>query len=222
MIRLTPYPSDYEILSLYKTLLRLSPKEKTTRTLLATLQRLLSSPSNSPHLLPIASLIRLASTLEQLRTRTQSKDEELNSDLQSLLGMLDEFSRTQSNFDAYATEIRKKSLRWSPVHKSEAFWRANANKIIAENEGEFLKLYVEILGKGWEDRKEVLAVACHDVGELVKYCPEERRGMERKGLKVRLMAMMADGDPGVRFAALHAVSQWVGYEPGETTAKSKR
>lgn len=157
-----------------------------------------------------------------MKTRTQSKDEELNADLNSLLAILDDFTRTQSNFDAYATEIRKRSLRWSPAHKSEAFWRTNAKEIITHNDGEFLKLYIEILGKGWDDKKEVLAVACHDVGELVKQCPEERKGMERKGLKIRLMAMMADGDPAVRFEALHAVSQWVGYEPGETSSKSRR
>ena len=33
-----------------------------------------------------------------------------------------------SSFDEYVTEVKSGRLQWSPVHKSEKFWRENAEK----------------------------------------------------------------------------------------------
>jgi len=72
-------------------------------------------------------------------------------------------------------------------------------------------MLVEILGKEWEDDKVVLAVACNDVGCLVKEAPEKRREMERLGVKGRVMALMGDKDEAVRWESLRAVGEWLRY-----------
>ena len=43
-----------------------------------------------------------------------------------------------SSFDEYSTEVKSGRLEWSPVHKSERFWRENA-AILNEKNYELLK-----------------------------------------------------------------------------------
>ena len=49
---------------------------------------------------------------------------------------------------------------------------------------------------------------------LVKACPEKRAQLERAGLKARVMALMQDGDEGVRWESLRAVGEWLRYNVG--------
>ena len=42
------------------------------------------------------------------------------------------------------TELRSGRLEWSPVHRSEKFWRENAYKL-NENKYEMLKILVHLL-----------------------------------------------------------------------------
>ena len=38
-----------------------------------------------------------------------------------------------SSFDEYTTEVKSGRLEWSPVHKSERFWRENAARLNEKN-----------------------------------------------------------------------------------------
>ena len=96
-------PSDHEIIQLYAQLVRLSPKEKTTRLLLATLHNLFSSNRNT--LLPVAAFVRLPALLSNLSGRHLT-DEDLLEDLKTLSDMLDEYTKTQTTFDQYAAELQ--------------------------------------------------------------------------------------------------------------------
>ena len=49
-----------------------------------------------------------------------------------------------SSFDEYCTEIRSGRLQWSPVHKSEKFWRENAQRF---NEKNFELIKFEVVFK---------------------------------------------------------------------------
>jgi len=204
---LTPL-RNYEIIQLYTHLLRLSPKEKTTRLLLATLYNLCSS--NRTTLLPIAVFLRLPALLVNLTGRHLT-DPDLLEDLNALSSMLEEYTKTQTTFDEYAAEVQSGHLRWSPPHKNPTFWKDNARRIVEESNGALPKKLVEILSKSWDNDKQVLAIACNDVGHLVKEVPERRGQLERLGLKTRVMELMVDSDESVRWESLHAVGEWLRY-----------
>jgi len=189
-------------------LLRLSPKEKTTRLLLSTLSNLLSS--NQRTLLPAAVLARLPALLTNIQGRHLT-DPDAVEDLKSLIDMLDDYTKTQTTFDEYAAELQSGHLRWSPPHRNPTFWRDNARRILEENKGELPRKLAEIMAKGWESDKQVLAIACNDVACLVKEVPEKRAMLEKLGLKGRVMELMGEADETVRWESLRAVGEWLRY-----------
>ena len=201
---------EQEIIPLYTQLLRLSPKEKTTRLLLSTLLNLLSAPSNKSTLLPAATIARLPTLLANLKGRHLT-DPDLLDDLTSLTDMLTEYTSSQTTFDEYAAEVQSGRLRWSPPHRSQDFWHENARKILEDDGGALPKKLREIMGKSWEDEKQVLAIACNDVGWLVKEAPDRRQVLEKLGIKGRVMELMTDKDEGVRWESLRAVGEWLRY-----------
>nr|KMM71588.1 vacuolar ATP synthase subunit H [Coccidioides posadasii RMSCC 3488] len=200
--------SDHEIIALYAHLLRISPKEKTTRLLVYTLLNILST--NKTSLLPMAVFVGLPSLLTTMGAR-HYVDEDLLEAMQSLSDMLEEYTKTQTTFDTYAAEVMSGHLRWSPPHKNTTFWRENARRILDEERGQLPKKLAEILSKSWETDKQVLAIACHDVGCLVREVPERRHQLEKLGLKARVMELMADRDESVRWESLRAVGEWLRY-----------
>lgn len=200
--------SEYDIIPLYAQLLKLSPKEKTTRLLISTLYNLLSS--NRDILLPTAVLARLPSLLQNITGRHLS-DPDLLEDLQNLTDMLDEYTKTQTTFDEYAAEVNSGHLRWSPPHRSPTFWAEHARRILEHEKGALPKKIAEIMSKPWDQDKQVLAVACNDVGCLVKEVPEKRYQLEKLGLKTRVMELMQEPNEAVRWESLNALSGWLRY-----------
>jgi V-type H+-transporting ATPase subunit H len=199
---------EHDIVPLYTQLLRVSPKEKTTRLLLGTLNNLLSY--NKTTLMPAALPARLPSVLTNLKGRHLT-DPDLLEDLESLTNMVEEYTKTQTTFDEYAAEVNSGHLRWSPPHKNEAFWRENAARIIDEEKGTLCRKLAEILEKEWQNDKQVLAIGCNDVANLVKVCPEKRTQLEKLGLKTRVMSLMQDDNETVRWESLRAVGEWLRY-----------
>ncbi|KAF2856113.1 vacuolar ATP synthase-like protein subunit H [Plenodomus tracheiphilus IPT5] len=199
---------EHDVVILYTQLLKVSPKEKTTRLLLSTLVNLLTA--NRSTLLPTAVLARLPSLLSSLKSRHLT-DEDALEDLQSLNDLLEEYTKTQTTFDEYAAEIQSGHLRWSPPHRNPDFWRENARRILEDNKGELPRKLAEILSKSWETDKQVLAIGCNDVACLVKEVPEKRQQLEKLGLKARVMALMQEADESVRWESLRAVGEWLRY-----------
>ncbi|KAF1924477.1 vacuolar ATP synthase subunit H [Didymella exigua CBS 183.55] len=199
---------EHDIVLLYTGLLRVSPKEKTTRLLLSTLVNLLTT--NRQTLLPTAVLARLPALLNSLKSRHLT-DEDALEDLKSLTDTLEEYTKTQTTFDEYAAELQSGHLRWSPPHRNPTFWRDNARRILDENKGELPKKLADILSKSWENDKQVLAIGCNDVACLVKEVPEKRQQLEKLGLKARVMELMQEADESVRWESLRAVGEWLRY-----------
>lgn len=199
---------EYDIVVLYVHLLRLSPKEKTTRLILSTLYNLLEK--NQRSLLPTAVLARLPSLLENITSRHMT-DTDLLEDMQSLKDMLDEYTKTKTTFDEYVAEVQAGHLRWSPPHRSSVFWAENARKILDYENGEITRKLAEIMSKPWDNDKQVLAIACNDVGCLVKEVPERRFQLEKVGLKRRVMELMQSEDENVRWESLRALGCWLKY-----------
>jgi len=193
---------------LYTQLLRLSPKEKTTRLLLSTLLNLLSA--NRSSLLPTAVFARLPALLQNLSGR-QFSDPDLQDDLGALRAMLDEYTATKTNFDEYVAELQTGHLRWSPPHRSATFWAENARRILDHDGGALPRRLAEIMAKPWDQDKAVLAIACNDVGALVREVPEKRAQLEKLGLKTRVMELMGEADENVRWESLRALGSWLKY-----------
>lgn len=200
--------SEYDIILLYAQLLRLSPKEKTTRLLVSTLDNLLRA--NPKTLMPQAVLVRLPPLLQNLSSRHLT-DPDLQEDLASLKDMLEEYTKTKTTFDEYVAEVQSGHLRWSPPHRNTVFWAENARKIIDYENGELLKKMAEIMSKPWDNDKAVLAIACNDVGNLVREVPEKRGTLEKLGLKTRVMQLMGEADENVRWESLRALGGWLKY-----------
>lgn len=195
------------MIPLFTQLLRLSSKEKTARVIISSLYNLLST--NKSTLLPAAVLARLPALLENIRGRFS--DEDLKGDLTNLSEMLDEYTKTQTTFDEYAAEVNSGHLRWSPPHRNATFWAENARRILDHEKGELPRKLADIMSKKWENDKQVLAIACNDVGMLVKEVPEKRSQLEKLGLKTRVMELMADPNESVRWESLNALSGWLRY-----------
>lgn len=196
------------MIPLFTQLLRVSPKEKTTRLLVSTLRNLITP--NPRSLLPAAALARLPTLLSTLTSRKYA-DEDLVEDLTSLSEMLEEHAKTQTTFDEYAAEVDAGHLRWSPPHRSAVFWAENARRILEFENGHLPKKLAEIMAKPWDNDKQVLAIACNDIGWLVKEVPEKRQQLERLGLKTRIMELMAEPEESVRWESLRAVGEWLRY-----------
>ncbi|KAI0025320.1 ARM repeat-containing protein [Xylariomycetidae sp. FL0641] len=199
---------EYDIVLLYTQLLRLSPKEKTTRLLLSTLNNLLSA--NPSTLLPAAVLARLPALLQNVSGRHLT-DPDLQEDLERLKEMLEEYQKTKTTFDEYVAEVQSGHLRWSPPHRHQVFWTENARKILEFENGEIPRKLADIMKKPWENDKAVLAIACNDVGCLVREVPEKRHQLEKLGLKTRIMELMQDSDENVRWESLRALGGWLKY-----------
>ncbi|KAI1322031.1 armadillo-type protein [Xylariaceae sp. FL0255] len=199
---------EYDIILLYTQLLRLSPKEKTTRLILSTLHNLLNE--NPTTLLPAAVLARLPAVLQNVGGRHMT-DPDLQEDLDKLKEMLEEYQKTKTTFDEYVAEVQSGHLRWSPPHRHQVFWAENARKILEFENGEILRKMADIMKKPWENDKAVLAIACNDVGCLVKEVPEKRHQLEKLGLKARIMELMQDSDENVRWESLRALGGWLKY-----------
>lgn len=195
-------------MSLYTKLLRISPKEKTTRLLVSTLFNLLSKNQNT--LLPIAVLARLPALLQNLTGR-QFTDPDLKEDLDNLQSLLEEYTKTKTTFDEYVGEVNSGHLRWSPPHRNSVFWAENARKILEFENGEVVRKIAQIMAKPWENDKAVLAIGCNDIGWLVKEVPEKRSQLEKLGLKTRIMELMAEADENVRWESLRALGGWLQY-----------
>ena len=193
---------------LYTQLLRLSPKEKTTRLIVSTIYTLLEK--NQQSLLPTAMLARLPSLLQNISSR-QMSDPDLQEDLQNLKEMLDEYAKTKTTFDEYVAEVQSGHLRWSPPHRSQVFWAENARKILEFENGAIPRKLAEIMQQPWDNDKQVLAIACNDVGALVKEVPEKRHQLEKVGLKSRVMELMSEADENVRWESLRALGGWLKY-----------
>lgn len=138
-------------------------------------------------------------------------DPDLQEDLDKLKEALEEYTANKTTLDEYVAEVRSGHLRWSPPHRNATFWAENARKILEFETGEIPRKLAEIMKKPWESDKAVLAIACNDVGALVKEVPEKRFQLEKLGLKTRIMELMQDADENVRWESLKALGGWLKY-----------
>lgn len=110
-------------------------KEKVIRIILATFRNLLEKIEDREIVREAALQMVQCKTLKALELMDAKKfdDPDLQEDIEFLSERLHASVQDLSSFDEYCTELRSGRLQWSPVHKSEKFWRENAQRFNEKN-----------------------------------------------------------------------------------------
>jgi len=102
-----------------------SVKEKVTRIVVAVFRNLIEKPEDEQVCKEHSIAMVQSKVLKHLDILQQRKfeDEDIQADIVYLSEKLMASIVDLSSFDEYASEIKLGRLEWSPVHKSERFWR---------------------------------------------------------------------------------------------------
>lgn len=187
-------------------LMRVTRKEKVVRMCLATLANLLTVPGDEAKAKNAQAMISYkVLAFVSLRVENDTfEDEDVEADTKLIKERLDLVYEEMSSFDEYASEISSGMLEWSPVHKSERFWRENAARL-NEDRHKLLKILIQLLETSTDPT--VLAVAAHDCGEYVRHYPRGKAVIDTLGGKKYIMKHMQNEDSAVRYEALIAVQK---------------
>ncbi|CAN6652887.1 V-type proton ATPase subunit H [Trichomonascus vanleenenianus] len=197
--------TKYEMAPILMEITKNSVKEKIIRVALATLV-------NTIKLAPKTAIPSLLSysTLPLVKTLSERKwaDEELIADLETLQTTLQDAFDSMTTFDEYKHEIEGRKLRWTPPHRSELFWKQNIWRF-KEVDYKMVKLLSSIVAESTDNIS--LAVACSDINHVIEELPEAMRVLEKQGAKIKVMELMNNSDPEVRYEALKATQAFISH-----------
>ncbi|XP_064652704.1 V-type proton ATPase subunit H-like isoform X2 [Lineus longissimus] len=198
--------TEYNVIPILSDILSESAREKVTRIILATFRNMLENPTVPDIIQDYALAMVQCKVLKQLQLLESRKfdDPDIADDITFLHEFLQTSVQNLSSFDEYSTEIKSGRLEWSPVHKSERFWRENAGRLNEKNY-ELLKILIRLLESNRDPL--ILSVAAHDIGEYVRHYPRGKHVIEHLGGKQLVMKMLSHEDPNVRYEALLAVQK---------------
>lgn len=174
-------------------------KEKVVRLAIASLRNVLDKAENNNEMID-AGFVRMLAILSNKKWG----DDDIVEDLKVLSEALAKNMVVLSSFDMYKKEIATGQLTWSPVHKSEKFWRENATRF-EENDYQLLSAIRHILQTS--NDPVVLSVACYDIGEFVRFHPRGKAIITQVGLKLDIMKLMTNDNPEVKKQALFAIQK---------------
>merc|ERR1711983_7673 len=181
-------------------------KEKVSRIILAVFRNIIEKPVEAEVKKENCISMVQCKVLKQLEFLEQKKfeDEDIQSDIEFLKEKMDMSLQDLSSFDEYISEVRSGRLEWSPVHRSEKFWRENAHKLNDANY-ELLRILIGLLETA--DSELILSVACFDLGEYVRHYPRGKHVLEQLHGKSMVMSLLSHKDHNVRYEALLAVQK---------------
>eukprot|EP00611_Tribonema_gayanum_P008690 TRINITY_DN18276_c0_g1_i1.p2 TRINITY_DN18276_c0_g1~~TRINITY_DN18276_c0_g1_i1.p2 ORF type:complete len:459 (-),score=202.00 TRINITY_DN18276_c0_g1_i1:315-1691(-) len=196
------YNKDFQACGAVPTLVEqvaAAPAEKVVRVALATLRNLSRGAINAFNEEMIAC--GLPRTLDNLRARKWG-DPDVITDLDELAASLQRNYRDLTTLEAYTQEVRSGRLRWGVVH-TERFWRENARATEADD----FALIRALIGLLRSEDETVVAIACYDLGEFVRFYPTGKAILKHLGAKPTVMALVEHANPEVRRQALQCVSK---------------
>ncbi|XP_033108284.1 V-type proton ATPase subunit H-like isoform X1 [Anneissia japonica] len=198
--------NKHNVIPVLADILTETTKEKVSRIILAVFRNLAENPTEKEIKAENALSMIQCKVLKQLEVLEGQKieDEDIIDDIEFLIKKLQMSVQDLSSFDEYSSEVKSGRLEWSPVHKSEKFWRENSSRLNEKNY-ELLKILTKLL----ETSKDplILAVSAHDLGEYVRHYPRGKNVIEQLGGKQLVMQYMIHEDPNVRYEALLAVQK---------------
>jgi len=196
----------YGVIPILADILSDAQKEKVSRIILAVFRNLIEKPEEPEIKKENCVSMFQCKVMKQLELLEQRKfeDEDIQEDIEYLMEKMEASVQDLSSYDVYVTEIKSGRLEWSPVHRSEKFWRENAHSLNDKNY-ELLKILLTLL----ETCKDplVLCVACFDLGEYVRHYARGKHVLEQLGGKTLVMSLLGHEDPNVRYEALLAVQK---------------
>jgi V-type H+-transporting ATPase subunit H len=145
----------------------------------------------------------LMKSISLLRDR-QCTDPDIVDDIDALYKLLTDNYKEMSRWEVYKNEVENGHLQWGSTH-TEAFFKENA-RMFEGPDGDFriLKVLITLLSSKDE---EVVAVACFDIGEFVRFYPNGRAITKRLGAKELIMPLIESENPELQRHALQAVSK---------------
>jgi V-type H+-transporting ATPase subunit H len=141
-------------------------------------------------------------------------DPDIHADAEYIASVLERELVALSNWGLYRQDVLSRNLSWSnPCHNDAAFWKANS-KHFEEQDGAVIKALVALVAEQIEGPSSigdlyspvVLAVACHDMGQIVEAHPRGWKMLGRDAKKYLTTAMVSS-DEGVKTAALLATQR---------------
>ncbi|KAL0090381.1 ATPase, V1 complex, subunit H [Phycomyces blakesleeanus] len=194
--------AKYDVIPTLIDIAKSAVKEKIIRIVVAIFKNFIQlAPKSNLSAMLVAKLLPF---VEHLGTRKWS-DQDMKDDIGFIQTELQGSFQSMTTFEVYASELETGKLEWSPPHKSENFWRENASRLDEEGH-KLLKILARLLSSS---SPLVLAIACHDLGQYVKYRPTEgKQLLQSIGAKQRIMKLMTHEDPDVRYYALSATQKY--------------
>jgi len=183
-------------------ILHVVSKDKILRLSLSLLRNILHEGDNGEVM--IGS--RIMDTLNILNTKKeQFGDEDIADDILFLEKNLEPIMNAMSSFDRFKHQILSGKLdSTTPSHKSERFWRENCTKF-EENNYEVLRNLKDILEN--ENDADILALACWDLGEFVRFHPRGKAIIDIIEAKVPMMKLLNHGSEKVKGESLLALQK---------------
>ncbi|KAF1743880.1 hypothetical protein MXB_3487, partial [Myxobolus squamalis] len=189
--------NSFKIIIIFNEILKNVQKNKVIRICLTTCRNIIEKSSHADKILALFVYNKFIPILQSFEKRVFN-DEDLEEDLKYLIDVLLKTVQDLSTYDEYAGELLNGKLEWSPVHRSDKFWRENAHRL-CENNYELLLVLINALSA--EDPISI-AIACHDIGEFVRYyCRGKLVLQEHKGVE-NIMALLYHDDSNVKYEAL--------------------
>lgn len=193
--------SQVKVIPRVVEVLRTATKDKVLRVGLAILRNLIDLCAENNEQMIEAGAIRVVESMSSKKWG----DEDLVADLEVLREALQKNLALLSSFDIYKQELFSKSLEWTPVHKSEKFWRENAHHF-EDNNCRALSALINVL-KDNNSSPVALAVACYDLGEFVRFYPKGRALLQDLSAKQYIMGLMSHPEPEVQKHALLSIQK---------------
>jgi len=188
-------------------ILRSEKKEKITRMAIAVLRNLLvvakggkqSGGKENRSKMVESGIVRV---LGYLNNRKWG-DEDIEGDLEVLTEEVGKDLVKMTSWEVYNQEIRSGELSWTPVHKSEKFWRENVHRF-EENNRELVGILLGLIRMS--KNPLVRSVALFDIGEFCRFHPKGRKIIADLEGKTDIMFAM-NSEPEVAKQALLCVQK---------------
>lgn len=148
----------------------------------------------------------LPKTLVQ-QAKKKFGDSDINAETEALLVVLEGVQAGSTSWSEYKGEMDSGVLEWSPCHTNVKFWKENVKRI-EENGFDIVKQLGQMLLTSKDET--TLAVACNDLGEMIRIHPTGHLIMSLPGLslvKERVMSLMANNSVEVSKQALACVKK---------------